>query len=243
MKIFISDTYEGMSKKAAEELIQKTQSLERPLICPASGDSPSGLYKEIIERVERKELDISSWTFVGLDEWAGMNGNDEGSCRYHLNRQLFHPLQVPDDRICFFDGRADDLQMECKRIESFIGDHGGMDVGILGLGMNGHVGMNEPGISRNIHSHVAYLAETTQKVGQKYFKEEQKLSKGITLGIASLMEAHHLFLLVSGSHKAEIASKIIEDEISEQLPGTLLRNHPSFKIFLDQGAAEKMIQS
>lgn len=243
MKIFISGTYESMSKKVADELIQKTQSFEKPLICTASGDSQIGLYKEIVERVERKELDISNWIFVGLDEWVGMNGNDEGSCRYHLNRQLFHPLRVSDDRICFFDGRADDLQMECERIETFIDDHGGMHVAILGLGINGHVGMNEPGISRNIRSHIADLTEMTQKVGQKYFKTEQKLDRGLTLGIASLMEAHHIFLIVSGSHKAEIASKIIEDEISAQLPGTLLRNHPSFEIFLDEGAAEKMIQS
>ena len=243
MKIFISDTYEKLSKKAADEIIQITRSLERPVICTASGDSPAGLYNEMAERVKRKELDISNWLFVGLDEWAGMNANDEGSCRYHLNRYLFQPLQITDDRICFFDGRAGDLQMECERIETFIREHDGIDVAILGLGTNGHVGMNEPGISRHIYSHVSDLSETTQKVGQKYFKTQQTLTRGVTLGIATLMEARHILLVVSGKPKAEIASKIIEDEISEQLPGTLLRNHPSFKIFLDEGAAQKMFQS
>jgi len=243
MKIFVSDTYENMSKKAAEEIIQMTESLEHPVICAASGDSPAGLYKEIVGRVKRKDLDVSNWLFVGLDEWAGMNGNDEGSCRYHLNHQLFQPLQVHDDKISFFDGRADDLQLECERIETFIRERGGIDVAILGLGTNGHVGMNEPGISRHKYSHVADLAETTKKAGQKYFKTQQMLTQGVTLGMASLIEARHIILVVSGKHKAEIVSKIIEDEISEQLPGTLLRNHPSYKIFLDEGAAEKMFQS
>jgi galactosamine-6-phosphate isomerase len=242
MKIFVSDTYQNMSKKAADEFIQKVQALENPLICPASGDSPAGLYNELVKRVKSQELDISNWLFVGLDEWAGMNAKDEGSCRYHLDHQLFDPLQITDERICFFDGRANDLRMECERIESFIDLHGGIEVAILGLGVNGHVGMNEPGTRRMMRSHVADIAQATQKMGQKYFKKQQVLTQGITLGIATLMEARHVLLLVSGKHKAEITHKIIEDQISEDLPASLLRNHPSFKIFLDQPAAEKIIQ-
>jgi glucosamine-6-phosphate isomerase len=243
MKIFVTDNYEGLSKQAADDVIQIMQACEQPLICTASGDSPSGLYKEILGRINKEQLDISSWFFVGLDEWVGMNGDDEGSCRYHLNQQLFYPLQIATDRICFFDGRANDLEGECQRIENFIHEHGGIDVAILGLGMNGHIGMNEPGTSPAMRSHITDLAETTQQVGQKYFKKQQKLTKGITLGVTTLMQARHIMLLVSGKHKAEITQKIIEEEISAQLPATLLRNHPSIKIYLDSEAASKMIRS
>jgi glucosamine-6-phosphate isomerase len=243
MKIFVTDKYEALSKQAADDVIQIMQAFERPLICTASGDSPAGLYKEIVERVNKKQLDISSWLFVGLDEWVGMNEDDEGSCRYHLNQQFFHPLQIATDRICFFNGRASHLEAECQRIENFIHDHGGIDVAILGLGVNGHIGMNEPGTSPGIRSHVTDLAQATQRVGQKYFKKQQKLTKGITLGVTTLMEARHIILLVSGKHKAEITQKIIEEEVSEQLPATLLRNHPSMKIYLDSEAASKMIRS
>jgi galactosamine-6-phosphate isomerase len=243
MKIFVSDDYEAMSKQTAADLIQITQISERPLICVASGDSPSGLYREIVERASRKELDLSSWSFVGLDEWVGMNGNDEGSCRYHLNHQLFYPLQIADNKICFFDGRADDLEEECQKTETFIDQHGGIDVAILGLGMNGHIGMNEPGTSFHTRSHPTDLDSTTQQVGQKYFKKKQELTRGITLGLATLMQARHIILIVNGNKKAEITRKIIEEEISEQLPASLLRNHCSFKIYLDKDAANKMIGS
>jgi galactosamine-6-phosphate isomerase len=240
MKIFVSDTYEMMSKQAADEVIEIMQSGKKPLICTASGDSPAGLYKEFVERAGKKQLDASDWFFVGLDEWVGMNKNDEGSCRYHLNQQLFDPLQIAGDKICFFDGRADDLQAECEQTEDFIHEHGGIDVAILGVGMNGHIGMNEPGTSANTRSQIINLDTTTQTVGQKYFKKEQKLTRGITLGVATLMEARTIILLVSGKHKAEIVQKIIEDEISEKLPATLLRNHPALKIYVDADAASKI---
>ena len=243
VKIFVTNTYEEISKQSADDVIRLMKSCKQPLICTASGHSPAGLYQKIVESVNENQLDISDWYFVGLDEWVGMNENDEGSCRYYLNQQLFHPLQIADNKICFFDGRAKDLEAECQLIENFINQHDGIDVVILGLGMNGHIGMNEPGTSFSKRSHVRDLDSITQQVGQKYFKKQQELTQGITLGLATLMEARHIILLVSGKHKAEITRKMIEDEISEKLPATLLRNHPSFKIYLDAEAAGKMIRS
>jgi galactosamine-6-phosphate isomerase len=243
MKLFVTNTYGSMSKQVADDIIGIVQSCKQPLICVASGDSPAGLYKEIVERSNKKQLATSNWLFVGLDEWAGMNGNDEGSCRYHLDRQLFHPLRTAEENICFFDGRAKDLQAECRRVENFIHEHGGIDIAILGLGMNGHVGMNEPGTPADIRSHVTDLDSTTQQVGQKYFKKEQKLTRGVTLGLATLMEARNIIIVVSGKHKADITQKVIEEEISGQLPATLLRRHPALKIYSDAEAAAKMIRS
>src|SRR5215218_5838996 len=107
MKIFIADTYEAKSKQAADDVIQLMQSFKEPLICTASGHSPAGLYKELTERVNQKHLDVSHWYFVGLDEWVGLNGSDEGSCRDHLDRDLFHHLHIDNNKICFFDGRAE----------------------------------------------------------------------------------------------------------------------------------------
>ena len=184
MKLLISDTYEKMSRQAADDVIEMMHSRDQPLICTASGHSPAGLYKEFVERAGKQQLDVSSWYIVGLDEWTGLNGNDEGSCRYHLDHELFYPLQIPPEKICFFDGRAVDLRTECERTEKFIRERGGMDVAILGLGMNGHVGMNEPGTSPKSRSHLSDLDPTTQQVGQKYFKKGRKLSSGVTLRIS-----------------------------------------------------------
>ena len=237
MKLFIGDTYEEMSKAATGDMMEIIQLLKNPLLCTASGDSPKGLYKELIKEVSKNKTDIAGWYFIGLDEWLGMNGNDEGSCRFHLNDQLFHSLNIAQNKIAFFDGRAKDLQLECERVDNFITKHGGIDVAIVGLGMNGHVGMNEPETSSSLHSHVAEIDSITQEVGQKYFKEKQQLTKGITLGIANLMEARNVILLVSGNKKADIVRQVLEGEISEQLPASLLRRHKNLSVYLDSEAA------
>lgn len=237
MKIIVADTYEAMAKTVADDIIQLMRPAKQPLICTASGDSPAGLYKQLVQKVNTKELDVSDWYFVSLDEWVGMNGKDEGSCRYHLNNELFNTLEVPAERICFFDGRADDLEMECAEVENFIKTHGGIDVAIVGLGMNGHVGMNEPGTSATLRSHVADIDPLTQKTGQKYFKEQREITHGVTLGLATIMEVTHIILLVNGGHKAQIVQQVLEGDISETLPASLLRNHAGLKVYLDSEAA------
>jgi glucosamine-6-phosphate isomerase len=240
MQIIIADTYEDLSKLAANSVIELMQQVKNPLICTASGDSPEGLYRELVKKVGAKDMNVSDWYFVSLDEWAGMNGNDEGSCRFHLNSDLFHPLHVTAERICFFDGRANNLEEECARIENFINGHEGIDIAIVGLGRNGHVGMNEPGTSPELYSHIAEIDPETQKVGQKYFKKQQQLSQGLTLGIASLMKARHIILLVNGLKKAQIVQQVLEGEISESLPASLMRNHPDLKVYLDKEGASML---
>lgn len=237
MKIFTGDNYEAMSRQAVDDILALTGSLKNPVLCTASGDTPAGLYKELVNEVHQKKIDVSGWYFVSLDEWVGLNGDDEGSCRFHLNNQLFNPLRVEKDNIGFFDGRGKNPDDECENVENFIQQHGGITIAILGLGMNGHVGMNEPGTSPALRSHVAELDSQTKKIGQKYFMKEQQLSKGITLGLATLMEASNLILLVSSRHKAEIVQKVLEGEISEQLPASLLRHHPGLRVYLDKEAA------
>jgi glucosamine-6-phosphate isomerase len=238
MKIIICDNYEKLAQQATNDVIELMQSFNHPLLCTASGESPAGIYKNIVDRVKEKEINISDWSFVGLDEWVGMNGDDEGSCRYYLNSQLFDPLQIAANKISFFDGKAKDLDKECKDVDNFILHYGHIDIAVLGLGMNGHIGMNEPGTSSSLRSHVIALDPVTQKVGQKYFKKKQALKEGITLGMATLLESHYVFLIVTGAHKAKIVKQVLEGEISEQLPGSLLRKHPEVKLYLDTDAAK-----
>ena len=243
MQIFIEKDYESMSAKAANEVMQIIAPLKNPVLCPATGDSPKGLYKEMIGRITRNKTDVSNWYFVGLDEWLGINQHDEGSCRYHLNNDLLEPLCIDEKNISFFDGRAKDIQDEIKKTNHFIKAHGGIDVAIVGLGMNGHVGMNEPGTDPDLHSHVSDIDVITQQVGQKYFKKSRQISRGITLGIADIMEARHVILLVSGNKKATIVQQILEGEISEEFPASLLRRHKSFSVYLDEEAASGLSKS
>jgi len=237
MEIIISNNYEETSEKATDLIEALMKNKLKPLICVASGDSPAGIYKNFVERVNEKELDISQWQFLGLDEWVGLNGADEGSCRYHLNEQLFNPLKIPNDTIHFFDGASDDLEQQCWMTEAAIQKHEGIEVAILGLGLNGHIGMNEPNTSISSRSHIINLDPLTAQVGQKYFKTPQVLSKGITLGIASLLEAKNIILIVTGEKKAAIIKEVIEGAITEKVPASILRNHPNCYLFLDKAAA------
>lgn len=237
MKIFIEEDYELMSCRAADEVMHIAEPIKNPVLCTATGDSPKGLYKEMIDRIGKKNIDVSGWYFVGLDEWLGMNGKDEGSCRFHLNNDLLNPLRVRENRICFFDGSAKNIENEIQKTDDFIKAQGGIDMIIVGLGMNGHIGMNEPGTDSSLHSHISEIDIITQKTGQKYFAKQQNLSHGITLGIASVMEARNVILLANGYKKAEIIQKVLEGEISEKIPASLLRKHKNFSIYLDKEAA------
>lgn len=243
MEVLMFDTYEELSKKAADDLIELMKLRKDPLLCVASGDSPAGMYQNIADKVFKNELDISNWSFLGLDEWVGMNGRDEGSCRFHLNKDFFYPLKVDENRIFFFDGRVTDLNKECEVAENFILQHGGIDTTILGLGLNGHIGMNEPNTSASSRSHVTELDPITQQTGQKYFKKEQQLKNGITLGLGTLMESENILLIVSGSKKAAIVRKMLEAEISEDIPASLLRKHRGARIYLDAEAAKLLDSS
>jgi len=242
MEIFIADTYELMSKQAADAIAKILKNETEPLVCVPSGDSPKGLFKEWQLQQEKKIIDVHSWLLLGLDEWVGLGENDEGSCRYMLNKDLFHPLKINEERICCFNGKTNDTETECNRVENYIQRHNGIDVAIVGLGMNGHVGLNEPGTTPELYSHISAIHPVTKSVGQKYFSSPTQLTQGITLGLASLMNAKHLILLVSGKKKAEILQQAMEGEITEQVPASLLRNHSNFKVYADKEAASMLNQ-
>lgn len=240
MNIVIKPSYESLSAAVADEVVQYLHLATHPLFCPASGDTPAGLYNELVRRQQNGSIDTERWFFVGLDEWTGMNAEDQGSCRFYLDRQLFGPLRVPEGRIRFFDGRAKNPQEECRLVEQFIDRHGGIDVVILGLGMNGHVGMNEPGVDPGLLSHVAELDAVTKQVGQKYFTSGKELTQGLTLGIASILRARRIILMVNGEKKSSIVQQVVEGDVTPHVPASLLRNHPGFSIFLDETAAKKL---
>ncbi len=237
MQVYISDNYQQQAGLAATHLAECMSSRPQPLICVASGDSPAGMYASLISQVNNKSLNIDQWNFVGLDEWLGMNGKDEGSCRYHLNRQLFDPLNINAAKICFFDGRSADPDHECVVTENYIIDKGGIDVTILGLGLNGHVGMNEPGSNADSRSRVVTLDPLTVQTGQKYFSEAKELEGGLTLGIGTIMESKSIFLLVNGLKKAAVVKRMLEEPASPQIPASLILQHPSIRIYLDRDAA------
>ena len=237
MRVIIEDTYDAMSARAAADLLLLLQTINKPLICVASGVSTAGLYKGLVHLVKEAAINTSAWYFVSLDEWMGMNGTDEGSCRNQLDQQLFYPLSIPEQRICFFNGKAEDTESECAKIEGFIQQFKQIDVAILGIGVNGHIGMNEPGTSAALRSHLAAIHVSTQQISQRFFKEPRQLDAGLTLGIATLLEANHIMLLASGESKAKSVYGMINEPQSEEMPATLIRDHKNLMVYLEKEAA------
>ncbi len=237
MEIKVFDTPDQLATSAASFICSNLSKSLHPLLCAASGDTPSKTYAELILQLKANPLNSSSWSMLALDEWVGMNKSDEGSCGFSIINQLIDPLAWTSSQTCFFDGRAADLYEECIRVEKYLQDRGPITVAILGLGLNGHIGLNEPGTDPSLRSHISSLEPITAQTGQKYFQESKPLQKGITLGLSNLLEADHLVLLVTGAHKRDIVQQLLHADPHPALPASILKQHKSFHLLLDAAAA------
>ncbi|RIV20391.1 glucosamine-6-phosphate deaminase [Fibrisoma montanum] len=225
-----------LSQHAAERMAAIIRQKPDAIICVASGDTPIETYRRFVALVQAGAVDIGRCTFVGLDEWVGFGPDDMGSCSYYVYRDLLTPLALRPGQIYYFNARADDLRAECERIDRVILEHGGLDLLLVGMGMNGHIALNEPGIPFSNYCHVAELAETTKTVGQKYFTQETTLTQGITIGLRHLTEAREVILLVSGAKKAQILHQALTGPVTEEVPASIIQTHPNAYVWVDEGA-------
>ena len=237
MESKIFKDYEELSVNTANEMLAVVKKNSTATLCLASGDTPRLAYSIAAKRAKEDKIDFSRCTFVALDEWMGIPPDNEGSCQYFLRHYLFDPLNIPEKNINFFNALSANPDDECKKMNDVIASKGGIDLMIVGIGMNGHIGFNEPGQPFHQYAHVVDLDETSTTVGQKYFRESTKLSQGITLGLRHMLEAKKVLLIASGLKKAEIIKKTINEDISPNLPSTSIRNHPNSCLMLDKEAA------
>ena len=237
MKVQVYNNYDDMSRAAADLIVNQVKQKPDSLLCFPSGDSPIGVFNYLIADARAGMVDFSSCYFVGLDEWVGMGKGDEGSCTQSLDEHFFDPLQIDPGQVRFFDARAADLDKSCREMNDFIAQNGPLDVMMVGIGMNGHIGLNEPGTDFSLYAHYAPLAQMTIDVGQKYFKQQTPLNKGITLGLRHLQDAKMPLLIASGIKKAAIISQALEGDVTDQLPASIFQTLPSGFVLLDREAA------
>jgi glucosamine-6-phosphate deaminase len=243
MKILIHDDYAKMSARAAQLIIEFVSHKPESLLCFAAGNSPLGTFASLVEASRQGLVDFSRCRFVSLDEWVGLDGQKEGSCRKTLHDHFFNPLSIGIDQIHFFDGLSEDLPLECRWMDEFIASHGGIDLFLLGVGMNGHLGFNEPGIDLDLYSHVIDLDPVTTAVSVKYFNGAKPFDQGITLGVKYIMEADQVIVVADGAGKADIIASCFQGEITKQIPASILRHHDNLHVCLDAQAAAKMDQT
>lgn len=237
MQIKIYNNYETLSARVADEMIALIKQKPTAVICLASGHTPLLPCQIFVKKVKEQNIDIANLTFLGLDEWVGVPPANEGSCHFFLYNTVFTPINLRPHQIHVFNSLSNDLAKECKAMDNSIATKGGIDLMIVGIGMNGHIGFNEPGVSFTNYSHVIALDKTTIEVGQKYFPAATTLSKGITIGLQHLMDAKQVMLIANEEKKADIIKKTVEEKVSNQIPATIMQQHANGIIIVDAAAA------
>ena len=240
MEVIIETDYERMSAATAEHIVAAIQKNPKALLCLAAGDTPRLAYSMIGKIAAEKQINLDQCSFVSLDEWMGIPPQNEGSCQYFLRSVVFGPLHIREDRIHLFDALSTDPAAECEKMDRFIAAKGAIDLMVVGIGRNGHIGFNEPGVPFEKYSHVVDLDEVTRSVGQKYFSQKTELSQGITLGLQYLLESKKAILIANGEKKAEVIRRALEEEISTAMPASAIRKHNNAFVILDKEAASSL---
>jgi glucosamine-6-phosphate isomerase len=237
MKLKIYKDHQSLSAAAASEIIELVKNKPKAVLCLASGETPRLTCKLLVEKALMEKADIRHITFIGLDEWVGIPPENDGSCHYFFHTEIFDPLNFSSSQIHLFDALSANPDKECKKTDAIIFEKGGIDLMIVGIGMNGHIGFNEPGVSFDNYAHIIDLDETTVSVGQKYFKTAVTLQKGITLGLKHLQESKKVLLLANGAKKAGVIKKTVEGEVTNEFPASIMQTHSNGFIMIDEEAA------
>lgn len=241
MKINIVKNIEELSFVAARKMIEKVRNQPTTVLGLATGSTPLGTYQKLVQDYHENKTSYKHVTTFNLDEYVGLDGNDRNSYRHYMKENLFDHININDHHTFLPNGLAIDLQGECQRYEKKIVASGGIDLQILGLGVNGHIGFNEPGTPFASRTHVVSLAESTRQANSRYFKTlEDVPTKAITMGIETIMSAREVLLLVSGKKKAKVLREVIEGTVNEDVPATALKNHPNITIIADEASVQSL---
>lgn len=240
MKIIAVKNYEEMSSTACNLLIEKINQVDYPVLGLATGSTPEGLYQLLIEKFNNNEVSFKNVKSFNLDEYVGLKKDNPNSYYYYMNNNFFHLIDIPDRNINIPNGLAKNLQKECEEYEEKIKQANNIDVQILGIGLNGHIGFNEPGTSFASVTQVVDLNNTTIESNSRFFKSIDEVPRqAISMGISTIMQSKEAILLVTGKNKAEILSKFIKEEPTEDLPASILKNHENLTIIADEDALSK----
>lgn len=239
MKYIEVETYEELSTKAAELIASVVKSKPESVLGLATGSSPLGTYDGLIKAYNNGEVDFSKVTTINLDEYIGLTPDNDQSYRYFMNKNLFEHINIDMAKTAVPDGMCKDPEAECDRYDRLIDEVGGIDIQLLGIGRNGHIGFNEPDEALTVTTHVTDLTESTIEANSRFFESADEVpKKAITMGIASILKSRKIVMLVSGREKHEALSALLDDSITCSNPATMLKAHPDVVIICDRAAYE-----
>ncbi len=234
MKIIRAKDYYDMSRKAAN--IISAQIIMKPdcVIGLATGSTPIGTYDQLVEWYKKGDLDFAQVTTINLDEYRGVTKDDPHSYYYFMRDKLFSKVNIDPTRTHIPDGMDEDAEHACRSYDEIIKRCGGIDLQLLGLGHNGHIGFNEPGTAFEAQTHLVNLTETTKKANQRFFENEENVpSQAYTMGIKSIMQAKKIVVVVSGQDKAEALRAAVKGAITPNVQASVLQLHNDVTIVAD----------
>jgi len=241
MRVIIRPTYEEMSKEAA--LLVKDRMMKKRdfVLGLATGSTPLGLYKELIRMHKEEGLSFKNVKTFNLDEYYGLEPTHPQSYRYFMDTNLFNHIDIEKANTHVPDGKAEDVEKFCQWYEEEIKKAGGIDLQVLGIGGDGHIGFNEPGSSFNSRTRLVALDEQTIKDNSRFFEKIEDVPRfAITMGVGTILEAREIILLANGKKKARPVAQFIEGPITSLVTASALQLHPKVTVFLDEEAASEL---
>ena len=239
MRLIVTKNYEEMSKVAAKEMAEDIKRNPEIVLGLATGGTPVGMCKELIRMYNEGELDFSKVTSINLDEYVGLSGDHDQSYRYFMNTNLFDHINIDKNNTFVPNGLAENVEEECMAYDSRIQDMGGIDLQLLGLGANGHIGFNEPGEALSVGTHLTDLKESTIEANARFFDSIDDVPrKAITMGLGGIMKAKKIMVIASGEGKAEVVKAMMSGKITTEIPATMLQMHRDVILIVDEDAAK-----
>ncbi|MCG0274940.1 MAG: glucosamine-6-phosphate deaminase [Thermosediminibacteraceae bacterium] len=239
MKIMIAGDYQEMSSIAANIIAEEIKKKPDLVLGLATGSTPLGTYRELVRMYKEGKLDFSRVITFNLDEYYGLSPTDPRSYHYYMYTNFFNHVNIKPENIHIPDGMAKDVEEECRRYDEQIQKAGGIDLQLLGIGVNGHIGFNEPGDELLTNTHLTNLAPDTIKANARFFESIDEVPrKAITVGLGTIMKARKIILLASGREKAKIMAELLdEDAVSTKVPASFLLLHRDVTVLMDKEAA------
>ena len=241
MKIYKAKDYKDMSRKAAN--IISAQVIMKPncVLGLATGSTPIGTYAQLVEWYNKGDLDFSEVTTVNLDEYKGLPRTNDQSYYYFMHQHLFDRVNIDPERTNVPNGMEPDAEKECGRYEELIRSLGGVDLQLLGLGHNGHIGFNEPGEAFEKETHCVDLTESTIEANKRFFASADDVPKqAYTMGIKTIMQAKKILIVVNGENKADFVERAFFGPVTPEVPASILQLHNDVTLVGDEAALAKI---
>jgi len=240
MKTIIVKNYQELSVKAAELVIEQVKNKPDSVLGFPTGQTPLGMYERLINACQTKKISFAKVRTFNLDEYVGLGPDDQDSYYSYMYGNLFVHVDIKSSNVHILNGKAGNPEVECASFEKEIERVGGIDLLILGIGSNGHLGFCEPGTSFESMTHLADLSDSTRRDNQAHMIEQTETPKqALTMGIKTMMNAKQIILLANGEHKQDAIDRAMNGPVTEEVPASVLQNHQNVIVIMDQAAKKE----